>query len=205
MADLRADAWGHGAAEVARTLLGAGFDSVVVDETTVAEGAIAGGIPGSYRYADETDLRLADGLTLFGLPGGAAAAKPVMTLSGRVLGVKLLKAGEGVSYGYHHRAASDTRVALVTGGYAQGVLRSLGSAISVGIGADRHRVVGRVAMDVCVVDIGEADVQRDAAAVFFGDPGAGAPALSEWTRLSGLRASEIVSVVGVRAERRHMA
>ena len=57
-----------------------------------------------------------------------------MRLTGSVLLTKALRAGEGVSYGYTHRADADTRVALVTGGYAQGVVRGLGDRISV-----RHR------------------------------------------------------------------
>ncbi|MCH3159094.1 hypothetical protein K3X38_14655, partial [Listeria monocytogenes] len=51
---------------------------------------------------------------------------PAMTLVGTVLSTKRLLAGEGVSYGYRFRAPADTRVALVTGGYAQGVVRSAG-------------------------------------------------------------------------------
>ncbi|WP_457833122.1 alanine racemase C-terminal domain-containing protein, partial [Staphylococcus aureus] len=81
----------------------------------------------------------------YGLPGGDPRAKPVLSLHGRVLGTKPLLAGEGVSYGYIHRAPSDTTVALVTGGYAQGVVRSLGNAADVMIAGRRHRIVGCVA------------------------------------------------------------
>jgi len=120
-----------------------------------------------------------------------------MSLRGRALGTKPLRKGEGVSYGYTHRAPHDTTVALVTGGYAQGVVRSLGNAVTVSIDGRRHRIVGRVAMDVSVVDVDHAAVTRGAEVVFFGDP-----SLAEWTDATGWTAAEIVAAVGVRADRR---
>ncbi|WP_150956658.1 alanine racemase C-terminal domain-containing protein [Microbacterium testaceum] len=141
-----------------------------------------------------------DAAVLFGLPG--SHAQPVLSLRGKALGTKPLLRGEGVSYGYTHRAPHDTTVALVTGGYAQGVVRALGNAATVGIAGRRHRIVGRVAMDVCVVDVEDASVPRGTEVVFFGDPAEGHPSLSEWTDATGLTAAEIVAVVGARADRR---
>lgn len=142
-----------------------------------------------------------DGLrpeVLFGLPG--SGTRPVMSLRGRVLGCKPLLTGEGVSYGYTHRAPADTVVALVTGGYAQGVVRSLGNAVSVGIAGRRHRIVGRVAMDVCVVDVGS-PVPWGSEVVYFGDAAEVDPMLGEWMDATGLGAGEIVATVGARARR----
>jgi len=146
---------------------------------------------------DATEL---DAATLFGLPG--SHARPVMSLRGRALGTKRLLRGEGVSYGYTHRAPRDTTVALVTGGYAQGVVRALGNAASVAIDGRRHRIVGRVAMDVSVVDVESAPIARGTEVIFFGDPAEGHPCLEEWTDATGWSAAEIVATVGVRAERR---
>lgn len=145
------------------------------------------------------DADLLDPAVLFGLPG--TGARPVMALHGRALGTKPLLAGEGVSYGYTHRAPADTVVALVTGGYAQGVVRSLGNAASVVIAGRRHPIVGRVAMDVCVVDVRDATIMRGADVAFFGDPSTGDPSLSEWVDATGLSAAEIVATVGARADR----
>ena len=169
---LAADAWGHGAEWVASVLASVGVDP-----------------------------RELDPATLFGLPGGDTRAKPVLSLHGRVLGTKPLLTGEGVSYGYTHRAPRDTTVALVTGGYAQGVVRSLGNVADVAIAGRRHRIVGRVAMDVCVVDVDDATPARGTDVVFFGDPDAGHPGLGEWTDATGWTAGEIVAAVGARAVR----
>nr|WP_246301376.1 alanine racemase C-terminal domain-containing protein [Microbacterium immunditiarum] len=126
-----------------------------------------------------------------------------MRLSGTVLGIKPLRAGEGVSYGYIHRAAHDTRVALVTGGYAQGVVRALGERANVRVGGALHPIIGRVAMDVCVVDVQEAEIRRGDPVVFFGDPASGEPSLQEWVRSTGMTAAELVAMVGARVRRDH--
>lgn len=151
----------------------------------------------SDQGVDATSL---DAAVLFGLPG--SGARPVLSLRGRALGTKPLLRGEGVSYGYTHRASHDTTVALVTGGYAQGVVRSLGNVATVAIEGRRHPIVGRVAMDVCVVDVGDDPIRRGAEVVFFGDPAEGHPSLIEWTDATGWNAAEIVAAVGARADRR---
>lgn len=194
VADLRYDAWGHGAPVVAAELLAAGIDALMVD------GAVGDGS----RTADDDDAggaRPLDLATLYGLPDGAPGATPAMRLSGTVLGVKRVLAGEGVSYGYSYRAPADSRVALVSGGYAQGIVRSLGNRASVVIGRTSHAIVGRVAMDVCVIDIGDEPVARGDEAVFFGDPDRGEPSLSSWISVTGLTGAELVTMVGLRATR----
>lgn len=178
---LEADAWGHGAA--------------LVQEVLAAEGlALAGLDAGSVAATLSPE-------TLYGLPEADAGSVPALRLTGTVLSVKDLRAGEGVSYGYAHRADADTRIALVTGGYAQGVVRALGGAADVAIAGARHRIVGRVAMDVCVVEIRDAAVRRGDEALFLGDPARGEPSLGDWVRATGLRAGELVTTVGLRAAR----
>ena len=56
----------------------------------------------------------------------------------------------------------------MSGGYAQGVARAIGSRAVVLFGDDEAPIIGRVAMDVCVVDIGGIDVGPRDEARFFG-------------------------------------
>lgn len=179
VADVRRDAYGHGLSVCAPLLAEAGLE-LCTDER-------------------ETDADLIDAAALWGLPSGGG--RPVMSLCGSVLSTKLLRAGEGVSYGYTFRAPRDTRVALVCGGYAQGIVRELGNRVDVGIAGATVPIVGRVAMDACVVDIGGLEVARGDEVVFFGDPAAGLPGLDAWARATGMDPAEIVSLVGARAAR----
>ena len=195
--DVRADAWGHGIEVVAPLALAAGAAAVLVDESAAPE---------LERFADSARI-VVDGVgiapnAVYGLSPGFT---PALSLSGWVLSLKALHEGEGVSYGYTYRAPRDTTVALVTGGYAQGVVRALGNAASVLIAGERHPIVGRVAMDVCVVDIGSAAVAPGDEAMFFGRPAAGEPSLADWAAATGMTPGELVTAVGLRNPREYTA
>lgn len=197
--DVRADAWGHGVREVADAALTAGAERLLVDDHGAS--LLAGRVDPTALRQDAA-AAAADPGEVFGF---AAGSRPVLSLHGFVLSTKVLLSGEGVSYGYTHRAEHDTTAALVTGGYAQGIVRSLGNAASVTIGGERAPIVGRVAMDVCVIDIGDRDVDRGDAVVFFGDPALGEPAVEEWARITGMTPGELVTAVGARAIREYVA
>jgi alanine racemase len=140
---------------------------------------------------------------VLGLPG--SGGEPVLSLVSAVLSTKPLRAGEGVSYGYRHRAAVDTRIALVAGGYAQGVVRALGGTARVDIAGRRHPIVGRVAMDVCVVDIGaDSSVEAGDEVVFFGT-GTVREELGEWAEATGLTIAELAVAVGLGVAREVVA
>lgn len=188
-ADLRGDAYGHGLLRVARATIAAGASQVRVDDEREQRLLAADGIAAVVDGAADIDPVL-----LYGLPG--ASTRPVLRLTGRVHSTKPLRAGEAVSYGYTYRAPSDRRVALVTGGYAQGVVRALGNRAPAEIDGVLHPIVGRVAMDVCVVDLGDADAAVGAEATFFGGTGAAAGLLADWAEIIGLTAAELVTVAG---------
>lgn len=198
VADLRRDAWGHGLLPVAQAVVAAGARAVRVDTPLEAEALSLEGVVASID--EPADI---DPLLLYGLPDadGRRSTAPVLRLAGRVLSTKPLRAGESVSYGYTFRASEDTAVALVTGGYAQGIVRALGNRAEVEIDGALHPIVGRVAMDVCVVEIGDAEVRLGAEATFFGGRGAAIDALSSWSRVTGLSAAELVTVPGLRGVR----
>jgi alanine racemase len=192
VADLRADAFGHGVHEAARIIQSAGVSRVVVDEVSLA--SLRGdGIDAVTDEAPDIDSTL-----LYGLPGSGQV--PAMVLTGRMLSRKLLRAGEAVSYGYTHRAERDTTIALVTGGYAQGIVRALGNNATVGIGAGLRPIIGRVAMDVCVIDLQTDEAPERTDVVYFG-AGPAVDGLSAWARVTGLRMTELIAVAGAKAVR----
>lgn len=79
--------------------------------------------------------------------------RPVMTVKTRVLFVKAIKKGQGISYGHTFKAKEDMRIAILPVGYSNGYLRSLSNKAFVLIGGVRCPVVGRVTMDQTMVDI----------------------------------------------------
>lgn len=194
LADLRADALGHGLRDAARVMKDAGIEAVLVDDQRRVEELGADGIRAVVRGTPDIDSAM-----LYGLGVGT----PAMRLTGHVHSTKPLRAGEAVSYGYTHRADADTTVALVTGGYAQGIMRALGNRAHVEIAGALRPIIGRVAMDVCVVDLqaSDADVRPGDDVTYFGGHGPAQAALSSWAEITGLGVAELVTVTGSKAVR----
>ncbi|MFJ4658226.1 alanine racemase [Nocardia sp. NPDC088792] len=119
--------------------------------------------------------------------------RPAMTFRSRVILVKDVAAGEGISYGHQWIADRGTTVALIPAGYADGVPRNLSGRISVWLGGARRPNRGRICMDQLVVDLGDnaAGVREGDLAILFG-AGPEVPAAQEWADLLGTINYEIV-------------
>ncbi|MGN6324381.1 alanine racemase [Pseudolysinimonas sp.] len=147
------------------------------------------------------------GIAMYGLPPAEGVdvaelgLRPAMELAATVAAVRRVPAGEGVSYGFAHRTERPTTLALVPLGYADGLPRAATGRAEVAIGGRRHPVVGRIAMDQCVVDVGDAPVAVGDRVVAFGDPATGAPSAEDWARAAGTIGYEIVTRIGPRVPR----
>lgn len=80
---------------------------------------------------------------------------PVMTVKTRVIAVRELERGTFVSYGCTHTLARDSRLAVLPIGYADGLARSLSNRGEVLVHGVRAPILGRVCMDLCMVDVTE--------------------------------------------------
>ncbi len=78
--------------------------------------------------------------------------RQVMSLRARVARVMEVERGATVGYGRTWAAARPSRIALVMCGYADGYRRIFGNRAHVLLLGRRAPVVGRVAMDMCMVD-----------------------------------------------------
>lgn len=112
------------------------------------------------------------GLLLYGLyPGretGGLALRPAMELRSRVCDITQHSAGDTVSYGRTFTCDRDMRLAVLPVGYADGLLRALSGKADVLIRGQRARQVGRICMDMCMVDVTDIPEVRcgDVATVF---------------------------------------
>lgn len=144
------------------------------------------------------------GLSLYGLsPLGDGDAeelglRPVMRLVSSVINLKDIPPGHGASYGLTFTAEADTRFALVPGGYADGIPRSASNRAEVAIRGRRHPVVGRVAMDQMIVDIGDAEAVIGDEVVIVGPDG---PSAAEWGEWADTINYEIVTRISARVDR----
>ena len=100
------------------------------------------------------------GIALYGhYPDPACAGldgpglRPVMTLKTRIAALRELPAGACVSYGRTHTLSRDSRLAALSVGYADGFSRLLSNRGEVLVNGRRCPIVGRVCMDLCMVDV----------------------------------------------------
>lgn len=146
------------------------------------------------------------GLALYGLSpledGDSAVLglRPVMRLVSTVINLKDIPAGHGASYGLTFTAATDTRFALVPGGYGDGLPRAASNRAEVAIRGRRYPVVGRIAMDQMIIDIGAGnnEVAIGDEAVIFGP---GGPSAAEWGTWANTINYEIVTQLSARVDR----
>jgi alanine racemase len=142
------------------------------------------------------------GLALYGLSPFAdrtsaeLGLRPAMTVTASVIRLVDVRAGEGVSYGYTHRATEDTTLAIIGLGYADGFDRAFGNRTEVSIGGRRFPVVGRLAMNAMHIDVGDAPVQVGDEVVLWGDPATGVPAVEDWADAIGTINYEVVARLG---------
>ena len=99
---------------------------------------------------------------------GILDLRPLMTVRTTVAQLREIPAGTSISYGRIYTAERDMRVAVLPIGYADGLLRGLSGKVSFRIRGRMARSVGRICMDMCMVDVSEIPGIRvgDEAALF---------------------------------------
>jgi alanine racemase len=99
---------------------------------------------------------LRPGAALYGVnptPHLSNPLKPVVHLSLPILQVKTLSEDVFVGYGASYRSTKGSRLAIVAGGYADGVHRTLGFKPLAKFADTKIEAVGRVSMDTTIFDI----------------------------------------------------
>ncbi len=102
------------------------------------------------------------GIGIFGMapmpdiaPEMTAMLQPTLRLESRVLQIRAAASGESVGYGQYFKTRRPSRLATIGGGYADGILRQLSNQSHWMINGHKAPIVGRVSMDVHVIDITE--------------------------------------------------
>jgi len=98
------------------------------------------------------------GIAIYGLDPSAevrvpAGFRPALSFKTQVAQVKMVPAGECISYGCTFTTERHTQVAVLPVGYADGFRRSPNNWRSVLIHGQEAPILGRVCMDQCMVDV----------------------------------------------------
>jgi len=168
------------------------------------------------RYGMKTMMR--PGLALYGVipqfdpafepqePASMAAARsqlhPVMEWKTRVAGVRSVSAGAVVGYNGTFVATEPMRLALVATGYADGLDRHLGNRFSLLVRGMRAPLVGRISMDMAVVDVTEiAGVEPGDEVVILGTQGGETITAFDHAEAAGTIPWEVFTRIGARVRR----
>lgn len=121
--------------------------------------------------------------------------KPAMTLKTNVIYVKSVPAGTSISYGRTFYAREKTVVATLPVGYADGYSRLLSNQSSVLIRGRHAPLIGRVCMDMCMIDVSHIEnVQTGEEVIIFGQE----PSADDIADKIGTINYEVVCAVGKR-------
>ena len=148
------------------------------------------------------------GISLYGLypseevDQSAIRLEPAMTLKARIVHVKEVPQNFALSYGMTYRTPRPTTIATVPVGYADGYSRLLSNRGSMLVRGRRAPIVGRVCMDLTMIDVGHIDdVSLEDEVVMLGRQGKEAVTADEIAGLTGTINYEVVSSITARVPR----
>ena len=122
--------------------------------------------------------------------------RPVMALKARVTSVRTMPIGTKLGYGCTATLKKESRVAVLSIGYADGLPRSLSNKLEVKLHGIPCPILGRICMDMCMADVTAVPQTKvgDAAVVYDGD-------LNRIAELAGTITDELVCRITARVPR----
>jgi alanine racemase len=157
---------------------------------------------------DGMEMNLArPGLALYGLVPApwlrpARVLEPVLSWKTAVVHLKSVPAGTPISYGSTWTAPRPSRIATLPVGYADGWSRLLSNRGAVLVRGRRAPIVGRVCMDLCMVDVTDvAAAEVGDEVVLLGRQGSEVQDAHQLAGLQGTIAYDVLCAIGARVPR----
>jgi len=119
-----------------------------------------------------------------------------MTLRAELISVRDIPAGAGVGYGHVFTASAPMRIGVVACGYADGYPRHAPNGTPVVVDGVRTRLLGRVSMDMLIVDLDPVPGARAGSQVVLW--GEGGPSVDEVAAACGTIGYELLCAVAPR-------
>lgn len=147
------------------------------------------------------------GIILYGLTPAVGMPMPIklhpaMSLKTVISQVKTLPSDTAISYGMKYTTTENTRVATLPVGYADGFPRSLSNKGDVLINGKRARILGRVCMDQCMVNVsGIENIDKNRDVTLIGKDGGDEITMEEFAEKTGTINYEAACLIGKRVPR----
>ncbi len=159
-----------------------------------------------HRCCDLFDM-VRPGISIYGLYGSPFVSRElaldeVVSFKTTVVHVKRVSPGTSVSYCREFIAPRETTIATIAAGYADGVPFQLAKQGSVLIRGRRFPIVGRVTMDMTMVDVGDCpDIKVGDEAVIIGQSGRERIPVAEVAQKAGTIEHDVICGIGPRVSR----
>ena len=147
------------------------------------------------------------GVFLYGVSSGnnpGITPEPVASLHARILELRTIHDGETVSYGGTYRAEGERRIATLGIGYGDGYRRALSNRAAVLVSGERAPVVGKVTMDMTMVDVTEVPCAVGDAVTLIGSQGDERIDVNEVAAMGELSPYEVLTSLRGRLPRRYI-
>lgn len=136
---------------------------------------------------------------------GKLGIEPVLTLKTRVGLLKNLPKDATVSYGRTCTLERNSRIALITAGYGDGIPRDLSNRGTVIIRGQRAPIIGRVTMDQTIVDVSDLpEVSVGDEVTLIGQTASESISISEWSNLANTIEWDIYCSISKRVPRNYL-
>ena len=156
---------------------------------------------GIIRFTESQFEMVRLGIGLYGcseIPEVAEKLHNVVTLKTVVTQVKRIAAGETIGYNRSFRLAHDTQVAIIPIGYADGYPRELGNGKgTVVIQGQKVPVIGKICMDMCMLDVTGLNVHEGDEVVVYGEGNT----VGDMAKAAGLISYELMTRISQRVPR----
>lgn len=142
------------------------------------------------------------GLAVYGAGAvEALALENVVHVRARIVDMRTVRFGESVSYAATWTATAERRIATIAVGYGDGYRVALSNCGEVLVGGRRCPVVGRVTMDMTMIDVTEAPCDIGDVVTLLGDDGDARISIDEIAVRSGLLSYEFLVGLKLRLPR----
>ena len=144
--------------------------------------------PGIILYGYLSSLNVKDKITL----------KPTLKFRSRISFIKDVEPNDSIGYNRSFIASSKMKVATVSFGYADGVMRKLSNKGFVSVNGKRCKILGNICMDSFMIDVTDCNVQVGDIVYLFDNQ---VVTLDEISNLCDTINYEVISTIGERVKR----
>ena len=138
------------------------------------------------------------GIGLYGITENMPGLEKVLSLSSVLSQIKVVKKGDSIGYNRSWVAPTDTKIGIVSIGYADGLLRSLGNGkASLFVDGQPAKIIGDICMDMCMIDLTGIDAEENDDVIIFNSK----HSVSDLAVAAGTIPYEILSRISRRVKR----